>query len=119
MKRLNRYSVHLASLLFTCLLCIPTKAVTSNDSIRNSLAGYLLNKEIPAILNATLSIRPVFQTHFNSTQDDTKGAFRFDYLMLNLRGDITDKLSYYYTQRLHEGNRASTVENLSKSINYA
>lgn len=119
MKRLNRYSVHFASLLFTCLLCIPTKAVTSNDSIRNSLAGYLLNKEIPASLNATLSIRPVFQTHFNSTQDDTKGAFRFDYLMLNLRGDISDKLSYYYTQRLHEGNRASTVENLSKSINYA
>lgn len=120
MKRfISHRSFYLTAIIFTTLFNLSSQATTLTDSTRHSLAEYLLKKKMPASLNATLSIRPLFQTQLNSSNDETKGAFQFDYLMLNLKGNINEKLSYYYTQRLHEGTRATSVENLSESINYA
>lgn len=89
------------------------------DTTRHTLAGQLLGKGSSERLQVSLDIRPAFHTSLRPTDDDTEGTFRFDYLTLNLSGRINDRLSYQYTQHLHEGTKAFAVENLSSSINYA
>lgn len=107
-----------------CLL-YPTTAQGSSqpekeDSVRNSVVGYLMKKKIPEVINVDLHLRSAFHAKFNSGDADTdEASFRFDHIMIGIYGNVTDKLSYKYLQRLNKGTQAFETENLSGTIDYA
>lgn len=92
----------------------------AEDSTRQSVVGYLLKKKAPEALHVDLHLRAAFHAKFNSgVADRDEASFRFDHIMIGIYGNITDKLSYKYLQRLNKGTRAFEVENLSGTIDYA
>ena len=101
-----------------CLL-YPTTAQGSSqpekeDSVRNSVVGYLMKKKMPEAINVDLHLRSAFHAKFNSGDADTdEASFRFDHIMIGIYGNVTDKLSYKYLQRLNKGTQAFETENLS------
>lgn len=116
---MTRFTVTAITAILLFFLPKATLAQEAADSTRHTLVEKLFEKGSSESLQVRLDIRPSFHTSLRPTDDDTEGTFRFDYLMLNLSGRINDRLSYQYTQRLHEGTKAFAVENLSSSINYA
>lgn len=105
-------------------LCSSTLRASSrpetNDSIRNSVVGYLMKKKMPEAINVDLHLRSAFNAKFNSAPEDKdEASFRFDHIMVGIYGNITDKLSYKYLQRLNKGTKAFETENLSGTIDYA
>lgn len=92
----------------------------TEDSLRNSVVGYLMKKKMPEAINVDLHLRSAFHAKFNSGAADTdEASFRFDHIMIGIYGNVTDKLSYNYRQRLNKGTQAFETENLSGSIDYA
>lgn len=92
----------------------------TNDSLRNSVIGYLTKKKMPEAINVDLHLRSAFHARFNSgTADRDEASFRFDHIMIGIYGNITDKLSCKYLQRLNKGTQAFETENLSSTIDYA
>lgn len=90
------------------------------DSIRNSVIEYLVKKKMPNALHVDLHLRSAFHAKFNSGATHTdEASFRFDHIMIGIYGNVTDKLSYKYLQRLNKGTRAYETENLSGTIDYA
>lgn len=92
----------------------------TEDSLRNSVVGYLMKKKMPEAINVDLHLRSAFHAKFNSGATETdEASFRFDHIMIGIYGNVTDKLSYNYRQRLNKGTQAFETENLSGSIDYA
>lgn len=90
------------------------------DTLRHSLVEYLTKKKMPAAVNVDLHLRSAFYARFNAGAADTdEASFRFDHIMIGIYGNITDKLSYKYLQRLNKGTQAFETENLSGTIDYA
>lgn len=120
MKRFNLITKLLSLVIIYFFISPQTiKCQIESDTTRHALLEKLIDKNTSKLVQVTLSIRPVFHTNLRSSDDDTDGTFRFDYLMLTINGYISDKLSYQYTQHLHEGSTALEADNLSTSINYA
>ena len=91
-----------------------------NDTLRCSVVEYLLKKKMPKSVNVDLHMRAAFHANFPSaTTGENEAAFRFDHVMIGIYGNITDKLSYKYLQRLNKGTKAFETENLSSTIDYA
>ena len=115
------------SLIATCLVAlsaIPGTLYASQpaqqDSTRNSLIKHFTQKEMPKSIQFDLHVKSTFNAEFpNPTSGKDEAKFRFNHLMVDLHGNITDKLSYKYLQRVHRGVEAFETENLSSSINYA
>lgn len=94
--------------------------VEAEDSLPNSVIGYLVKKKMPEAIHVDLHLRSAFHAKFNSGGAGTdEASFRFDHIMIGMYGNITDKLSYKYLQRLNKGTRAFATENLSGTIDYA
>lgn len=94
--------------------------IEAEDSLRNSVVGYLMKKKMPKAINVDLHLRSAFHAKFNSGAGDTdEASFRFDHIMIGIYGNVTDKLSYKYLQRLNRGTQAFETENLSGTIDYA
>lgn len=92
----------------------------NNDTVRNSVVGYLLQKKMPKTVNVDLHMRAAFHANFPSAAtDEDEASFRFDHVMIGIYGNVTDKLSYKYLQRLNKGTKAFETENLSGTIDYA
>lgn len=92
----------------------------AKDSLRNSVVGYLMKKKMPEAINVDLHLRSAFHAKFNSgTTDTDEASFRFDHIMIGIYGNVTDKISYKYLQRLNKGTQAFETENLSGTIDYA
>lgn len=108
-------------LLAGCFIPQITLATTSSqDSTRQSLVEHLIHKDVPRSLQMDLHLKSTFNAQFPNPQSGKDEAkFRFDHLMIDLHGQLTDHLSYKYLQRVHQGVRAFESENLSSSINYA
>lgn len=95
-------------------------ATAENDSVRHSVVEHLTKKEMPRSIQLDLHVKSTFNAEFpNPKNGKDEAKFRFDHLMIDLHGDITDKLSYKYLQRVHQGIGAFETENLSSTINYA
>ncbi len=113
----------LLSLTALCLLFLPlaaSAAVGDADSTRVSLVEHFAKKQMPRSINIDLHTVAAFNANFPSPATGSdEASFRFDYLMLGIHGHITDKLSYNYRQRIHQGNKAFEMENLSNTIDYA
>ncbi len=109
------------SSLYLLLLPLTSSAVTPDtDSTRVSLVEHLAKKQMPRSINIDLHTMASFNANFPSpTTGSDEAAFRFDHLMLGIHGNITDKLSYNYRQRLHKGTQAFETENLTNTIDYA
>lgn len=110
--------------IFAFLLCsFPLRGATpfvKEDSLRNSVIGYLMKKKMPEAINVDLHLRSSFNARFNSGEANRdEASFRFDHIMIGIYGNVTDKLSYKYLQRLNKGTRAFETENLSGTIDYA
>ncbi len=105
------------------MLCAPLSASAHSseaDSTRRSLVEYLAKKEMPRSINVDLHLRAGLNANFPSpTTGEDDVSFRFDQVILAIYGQITDKLSYKYEQRLNRGTRAFETENLSSTIDYA
>lgn len=106
------------------LLCTSTAlGVTrpeTEDSLRQSVVGYLTKKKMPQAINVDLHLRSAFHAKFNSgSADADEASFRFDHIMIGIYGNVTDRLSYKYLQRLNRGTQAFETENLSGTIDYA
>lgn len=106
------------------LLCSSTALGASRpeteDSLRQSVVGYLTKKKMPQAIHVDLHLRSALHAKFNSgSADADEAAFRFDHIMIGMYGNITDKLSYKYLQRLNRGTQAFETENLSGTIDYA
>lgn len=92
----------------------------TEDSLRHSVIGYLTKKKMPEAVNVDLHLRSAFHARFNSGSTNAdEASFRFDHVMIGIYGNITEKLSYKYLQRLNQGTRAFETENLSGTIDYA
>lgn len=90
------------------------------DSIRNSVVGYLVKKKVPRAINIDLHLRSAFHARFDSDEAvKDEASFRFDHIMIGIYGNVTDRLSYKYLQRLNKGTRAFETENLSETVDYA
>lgn len=93
---------------------------TQEDSLRNSVVGYLMKKKMPEAVNVDLHLRSALHARFNSGEaEKDEASFRFDHIMIGIYGNVTDKLSYKYLQRLNKGTQAFETENLSGTIDYA
>ena len=113
----------IAQLLMLLLTVSPLWAgepTGSEDSERHSLVEHLTRKQMPRSINIDLHMRTALQAHFpqHSTGED-ETAFRFDYIVLDIHGDLGKGLSYKYLQRLNKGSRVSPTDNLSQAIDYA
>lgn len=94
--------------------------IEAEDSLRNSVVGYLMKKKMPKAINVDLHLRSAFHAKFNSGAGNAdEASFRFDHIMIGIYGNVTDKLSYKYLQRLNRGTQAFETENLSGTIDYA
>lgn len=94
--------------------------LAQKDTLRNSLVEYLMKKKMPASVNVDLHLRSAFYARFNAgAANADEASFRFDQIMIGIYGNITDKLSYKYLQRLNKGTEAFETENLSGAIDYA
>lgn len=106
-------------LLYSTILSGATQ-VEKEDSLRKSVVGYLMKKKMPEAVNVDLHLRSAFNARFHSGESDKdEASFRFDHVMIGIYGNITDKLSYKYLQRLNRGTQAFETENLSNTIDYA
>lgn len=106
-------------LLYSTTLSGATQ-VEKEDSLRKSVVGYLMKKKMPEAVNVDLHLRSAFNARFHSGESDKdEASFRFDHVMIGIYGNITDKLSYKYLQRLNRGTQAFETENLSNTIDYA
>lgn len=106
-------------LLYSATLSGATQ-VEKEDSLRKSVIGYLMKKKMPDAVNVDLHLRSAFNARFHSGKSDKgEASFRFDHVMIGIYGNITDKLSYKYLQRLNKGTQAFETENLSNTIDYA
>lgn len=107
-------------LLYSSTLRGATPVSQEEDSIRNSVVGYLMKKKMPKAVNVDLHLRSSFNARFNSGDADTdEASFRFDHIMIGIYGNVTDKLSYMYRQRLNRVGAAFETENVSGTIDYA
>ena len=109
--------------LLLALLCAPASlsaTTTEQDTVRHSLIEHLTKKEMPRSIQFDLHVKSTFNAEFpNPKNGKDEAKFRFDHLMVDLHGNITNKLSYKYLQRVHQGMQAWETENLSSTINYA
>lgn len=118
-KRTTLFLGIIRFLLYSTTLLGATQ-VEKEDSIRRSVVGYLMKKKMPEAVNVDLHLRSSFNARFNSSEaDKDEASFRFDHVMIGIYGNITDKLSYKYLQRLNRGTQAFETENLSNTIDYA
>lgn len=102
------------------IACPAFSSEVDNDTLRNSVVGYLLQKKMPKSVNVDLHMRAAFHANFPSAvTGEDEAAFRFDHVMIGIYGNITEKLSYKYLQRLNKGTKAFETENLSGTIDYA
>lgn len=94
--------------------------IEKEDSLRHSVVEYLMKKKMPEAINVDLHLRSSFNARFNSGDaDNDEASFRFDHIMIGIYGNVTDKLSYKYLQRLNRGTKAFETENLPGTIDYA
>ncbi len=106
-------------LLYSTTLSGATQ-IEKEDPLRKSVVGYLMKKKMPEAVNVDLHLRSAFNARFYSAESDKdEASFRFDHVMIGIYGNITDKLSYKYLQRLNKGAQAFETENLSNTIDYA
>lgn len=115
---MKKYFHYMPLLMMQLALCKPAFAQDTTQG--KSLAEHLFKKEMPAAVNVNLHLRAGI--NYNSINKDTEiseAGFKFDHVMLDINGNITDKLSYKYLQRMNKSFTNSTVENLSNSIDYA
>lgn len=112
----------LLSLLALC--CVVPMQVLAGEEVqeeRNSLVSYLAKKDMPKAVHVDLHLRAGFYGNLpEPNSGKNEAAFRFEHVMIGLHGNITDKLSYLYRQRLnHGGGKAFELENLRHTIDYA
>ena len=104
------------------LLSVAAYAATPSvktDSTRRSVVEYLLKKPAPQTLNIDLHMRSSLHANFpNLATGKDETAIRFDYIVLDIHGEITPKLSYKYLQRLNKGSKVAELDNLSSGIDY-
>lgn len=122
---MNRSKVFagLLSLLAICSVkptCVFAEE-SGTDQKRKSVVSYLAKKDMPKAVNVDLHLRADFRAELPRESDGkNQASFKFDHIMIGLHGDITDKLSYVYRQRLNSGGvKAFELENLRNSIDYA
>ena len=107
-------------MICSLIACPAFSSEVDNDTLRNSVVGYLLQKKMPKSVNVDLHMRAAFHANFPSAvTGEDEAAFRFDHVMIGIYGNITEKLSYKYLQRLNKGTKAFETENLSGTIDYA
>lgn len=95
-------------------------APAEDETDRQSIVEHLTKKKMPRSIQFDLHVKSTFNAEFpNPKNGKDEAKFRFDHLMVDLHGHITDKLSYKYLQRVHQGIGAFETENLSSTINYA
>lgn len=85
MKRFNLITKLLSLVIIYFFISPQTiKCQIESDTTRHALLEKLIDKNTSKLVQVTLSIRPVFHTNLRSSDDDTDGTFRFDYLMLTI-----------------------------------
>lgn len=104
------------SLLFSHSL---SASETADTPEHRSLVEYIAKKDLPEMVNIDLHMRSSFNVNPNAEGDDNAAYFRFDHLMIDIHGHITDKLSYKYLQRLNKSGQTFRFEKLSNTIDYA
>lgn len=70
------------------------------------------------VFNLDLELHAGFYSDFYGGKLD-EAVFRFKDVKLNITGEVNDRLSYAYRQRLNSSFEGSTLDNLNKSIEYA
>lgn len=95
------------------------KAIPEKDSSAVSLFEYVTKvpKKSKAF-NLDLELHAGFYGDFQDGKLD-EAAFRFKDVKLNISGDVNDRLSYWYRQRLNGSFDGPTLDNLNESIEYA
>ncbi len=110
----------LLMLLLSIVGSVEAAAPADADTVRHSVVEHLLKKPMPRAINIDLHLRTALHANFPKPQtgrDET--SFRFDYIVLDIHGEVTPKLSYKYLQRLNKGSRVGETDNLSSGIDYA
>lgn len=95
------------------------KAIPEKDSSAVSLFEYVT--KVPKkgkAFNLDLELHAGFYGDFQGGKLD-EAAFRFKDVKLNISGEVNDRLSYSYRQRLNGSFDGPTLDNLNESIEYA
>lgn len=120
MTKQSTLSLGIIGLLLYSTTLLGATQVEKEDSLRKSVVGYLMKKKMPEAVHVDLHMRSSFNARFNSDDSEKdEASFRFDHVMISIYGNITDKFSYKYLQRLNKGTEAFETENLSSTIDYA
>lgn len=91
----------------------------SSDSSRVSFFEYVT--KIPKrnkVFNLDLEMHAGFYADWTGGRLD-EAAFRFKDVKIDVSGEVTDRLFYWYRQRINGGYGDLSLENLSESIEYA
>lgn len=98
---------------------IPDTGEASSGASRMSLFEYAT--KIPKrnkVFNLDLELHAGFYADFTEGKLD-EAAFRFKDVKVDVTGEVTDRLFYWYRQKINSGYETLSLENLSESIEYA
>lgn len=107
------------SLSFSESAVLPDSVQLSSGTSRTSLFEYAT--KIPKrnkVFNLDLELHAGFYADFTDGKLD-EAAFRFKDVKVDVTGEVTDRLFYWYRQKINSGYGNLSLENLSESIEYA
>lgn len=107
------------SLSFPGSTIVPDSGQLLSGASRTSLFEYAT--KIPKrnkVFNLDLELHAGFYADFTGGKLD-EAAFRFKDVKVDVTGEVTDRLFYWYRQKINSGYSHLSLENLSESIEYA
>lgn len=91
---------------------VSTDTLIPEKTLLERLTG---NSKHSKLLNIDLNTRIAFHSVFSGKETD-RSAFRLDYIRLEVKGDITDRIFYKWLQHLNRSNRSGRLDNMPSSI---
>lgn len=111
---------HFSLLALLLLFSSPLSAnETADTPERKSLVEHIAGKDMPESINFDLHMSSMFNVNPDAKGEENVASFHFKHLMVDIYGNITDKLSYKYLQRINKSGATYRFENLANTIDFA